>query len=128
IGPKLNPYRALGGGFRFGGHAIKWAGAKGRFLVGGGPILQYSYLKDRDYDDAIHLVTVNGDLLLGGGKQRWGIYWHLTAGLGYLSAFDAQSGAKISTVGARAATGVGGYGKINDRFSLGALVDVGWAG
>ena len=78
-------FRALGGGFRFGGHAIKWAGGKGRFLVGGGPILHYAYLRDPDYDDTIHLVTVNGDLLLGGGNQRWGIYWHLTFGVGYFT-------------------------------------------
>jgi len=127
IGPKANPYRALGGGFRFGGHAIKWAGAKGHFLVGGGPILHYSYIADKT-SDKIHIVTVNGDLLLGGGKQRWGVYWHLTAGLGYLQASDGQTNTNIRTLGARAATGVGGYAKIVDRFSLGALVDVGWAG
>lgn len=120
-------FRALGGGFRFGGHAIKWAGGKGRFLVGGGPILHYAYLRDPDYDDTIHLVTVNGDLLLGGGNQRWGIYWHLTFGVGYFAAVDGQTDTRIQTFGARAGSGVGGFGKINDRFSLGALVDFGWA-
>ena len=120
-------FRALGGGLRFGGHAIKWAGAKGRFLVGGGPIMHYSYLKDPDFGDVVHLFTVNGDLLLGGGNQRFGVYWHLTAGLGYMGAFDAQTDTRINTLGARGGTGVGGFGKINDRFSLGALVDFGWA-
>jgi hypothetical protein len=121
-------FKAYGGGFRLGGHAIKWAGAKGRFLVGGGPMLHYTYLKDPDFNDTLQLVTANGDLLLGGGNQRFGVYWHATAGLGYLAAFDAQTNTKIQTVGVRAATGIGGFGKINDRFSVGALVDFGWAG
>lgn len=123
----LPRFRALGGGFRLGGHAIKWTGERGRVLLGAGPILHYAYLQDPDYDDAIHLVTVNGDLLIGGGNKRWGLYWHLTAGLGYMKAFDAQTNAKLQTLGARGATGVGGFGKINDRVSLGALVDFGWA-
>ena len=122
-----NSFTALGGGFRFGGHAIKWAGKKGHFLVGGGPMLHYSYLEDRDFGDVLHLVTANGDLLLGGGNQRFGIYWHATFGLGYLGGTDAQTNTKIKTLGARAATGVGGFGKVNDRFSLGAVVDFGWA-
>jgi hypothetical protein len=121
-------FKAYGGGFRFGGHAIKWAGAKGRLLVGGGPILHYTYMKDPDFNDTLHLVTANGDLLLGGGNQRFGIYWHATAGLGYLAAVDGQTSTRIQTVGVRAATGIGGFGKINDRFSVGALVDFGWAG
>lgn len=125
---RQNAYRALGGGFRFGGHAMLWTGKKGHFLVGGGPMLHYSFVKDPEAQDALHLVTANGDLLLGGGNQRFGIYWHLTAGLGFLDASDGQTDTRLRTVGARAATGVGGFGKINDRFSLGALVDFGWAG
>jgi hypothetical protein len=123
-GPQ-NAYTALGGGFRFGGHAML---LKGHFLVGGGPVLHYSFFKDKVANDTLHLVTVNGDLLLGGGGPRWGVYWHLTAGLGYLAASDGQTGTKIGTVGARGAAGVGGYGKVHDRFSIGALVDFGWAG
>jgi hypothetical protein len=126
-GPSLNPYRAIGGGFRFGGHAILWAGKKGHFLVGGGPILQYSYVKDQ-FGDSIHLVTINGDLLLGGGNKRFGIYWHLSAGPGYLEAHDGQTNTRVRTFGARAATGLGGFAKVHDRFSIGALVDFGWAG
>ncbi|MCA9700144.1 MAG: hypothetical protein KC431_21650 [Myxococcales bacterium] len=127
IGSK-NSFKALGGSFRFGGLATSWTGAKGHFLVGGGPMIHYTYLKDPDFEDVIHLATVNGDLILGGGNQRWGVYWHLTLGLGVLSALDAQTNTKITTFGARAGSGVGGFGKINDRFSLGALVDFGWAG
>ncbi|NVB43222.1 hypothetical protein G6O69_35690 [Pseudenhygromyxa sp. WMMC2535] len=127
VGPQ-KAYEALGGGFRLGGLATKWAGAKGHFLVGGGPMIHYTYLKDPDFQDVLHLATVNGDLVLGGGNQRWALYWHLTLGFGVLSAKDAQTSSSLTTFGARAASGIGGYGKINDRFSLGALVDFGWAG
>lgn len=128
-GPSSNPYTALGGGARFGGHAVKWGGGKGKFFIGGGPILHYSYIKDQDFDDVIHLITLNGDLLIGGGGPGvWAVYGHLTGGLGYFSGFDAQSGLRIQTIGARGALGVGGFGKITDRFSLGGLVDFGWAG
>lgn len=128
-GPSSNPYTALGGGARVGGHAVKWGGGKGHFFIGGGPILHYSYIKDRDFDDVIHLFTVNGDLLVGGGGPgKWAVYGHLTGGLGYLSAFDAQTRARIQTLGARGGLGVGGFGKVNDRFSIGGLVDFGWAG
>lgn len=123
-----NSFRALGGGLRFGGHAMLWTGAKGHFLVGGGPILHYSYITDPAQKDVLHLLTLNGDLLLGGGNKRFGVYWHLTTGLGYLGASDGQTDTTIKTLGVRAATGLGGFGKINDRFSLGALVDFGWAG
>lgn len=127
IGPR-NLYRAIGGGGRFGLHAIKWAGKKGRFLVGGGPVLHYSYIKDATANDVIHLATANGDLLLGGGNQRFGVYWHLTAGFGYLGAYDGATDLIFHTAGARLGTGLGGFGKIGKRFSLGALFDFGYAG
>lgn len=123
-----NAWRALGGGFRLGAHALTWGGKKGRFLVGGGPFVHYSYLRDGPNDDTIHLATFNGELMLGGGNQRFGVYWHLVGGLGYLGAQDGATGITIHAPGARAATGVGGFGKIGDRFSLGVLVDFGWAG
>jgi hypothetical protein len=127
IGPK-NVYRALGGGGRFGAHAIKWAGKRGRFLVGGGPIVHYTYFRDTAAQDTLHLATLNGDLLLGGGNQRFGVYWHATIGFGYLQAVDGATDSVIRSFGARMASGVGVFGKIVDRFSLGVLVDVGWAG
>lgn len=123
-----NAFRALGGGLRFGGHAVSWIGKKGHFLVGGGPIIHYSYLSDEVNADVLHLVTVNGDLILGGGNKRWGVYWHLTTGFGYLGASDGATGTKLHLPGVRAATGIGGFAKIVDRFSLGALVDFGYAG
>lgn len=121
-------WRAYGGGFRLGGHALKWAGSNNSFLVGGGPVLHYTFLKDPDFNDAIHLATVNGELILGGGnRKKFGVYGHALLGLGYLRAVDG-SGLTINFIGARAAAGLGGFGKITDRFSLGGLVDFGWAG
>ncbi len=125
---KAKNWKAVGGGFRLGGHAIKWGGSNHGFLVGGGPVLHYTYLKDPDFNDAIHLATVNGELILGGGNRgKFGVYGHVLLGLGFLRAVDG-SGLTISTLGARGAAGLGGFGKINKRFSLGALVDFGWAG
>ena len=123
-----NAWRALGGGFRFGAHALTWGGKKGRFLVGGGPFVHYSYLRDGPNDDTIHLATFDGELMLGGGNQRFGVYWHLVGGVGYLGARDGATGITVHAPGVRGATGVGGFGKIVDRFSIGALVDFGWAG
>lgn len=119
--------RALGGGLRLGGHAILWGGKRGNFLIGGGPVLQYTFLRDPEFDDSLHLATLNAEMIIGGGmQQRWAVYGHLLTGLGYARVIDA-SGLTINTVGIRAAAGVGAFGKINKRFSLGALVDVGWA-
>ena len=44
------------------------------------------------------------------------------------AAFSASFFLTINFIGARAAAGLGGFGKITDRFSLGGLVDFGWAG
>lgn len=122
-------YTALGGGARVGAHAVLWGGAEGHFFVGGGPVLQYTFFKDREFDDTLHLFTVNGDFIIGGGGAgKWGVYGHMVLGLGYFAVRDAQTDTSIGGFGARAGAGVGGFGKITDRFSLGGLVDVGYAG
>ncbi len=98
-------------------------------MIGGGPSLQYTYLFDKPNKDKVHLATVNGDMIIGGGKPDMiAAYFHLTAGLGVLSAKDGATGIKITFLGARAASGVGLYGHVAKRITLGVLVDFGWMG
>jgi len=116
-------YAGYGGGFRFAGHRNLRVGG---FYIGGGPVMHYTYLGDST-GDAVHLFTVGPDMLIGGGTDKFTAYGHLTFGLGVVSAADGATDARITTVGARAAAGVGAYGYVTPKISVGALVDVGWA-
>lgn len=121
--------KIMGGSLRFGGHKSL---QKGGFFISGGPIVNYTYLTEVGKNappDKLHLITVNADMLIGGGGKRVVGYFHATLGLGALTGTDADANdARFTFFGARAAAGLGLHGYINDKFSLGAIFDFGWAG
>ena len=123
----LGRFGAYGPALRFGGWASRWIG---NFMVGGGPVLHYSYLTESGpAKDHLQLFTLQGDLLLGGGRyEKFAIYGHVTLGGGIMSAKDGASGISLTLPGVRLAAGVGGHGYITPRFSLGALADFGYLG
>jgi hypothetical protein len=100
------------------------------FMIGGGPSLQYSYMAEtREPKDKIHQFTLNGDMVVGGGLyEKFAVYAHLMLGLGVMSAFDGETQKKFLLPGARATAGVGGFGYITPKISLGALIDFGFPG
>ncbi len=109
-------------------HRIGWYGS---FMVGGGPSLHYSFLKEtKEPPDRLHWFTLNGDFLIGGGRyQKFAVYGHVMLGGGVFSGYDADTDTKIKVLPAvRALVGVGGYGHITPRVSLGLLVDFGLPG
>ena len=117
-------YRALGGSLRIGGHK---ALHKGKFFIAGGPVIHYTFLRDPDFDDALHLATLNADMLIGGGNEKIVGFGHLSVGLGVFAGLDEQSGTTVIGPGARGAIGGGVYGMVTDRISVGGLLDFGWA-
>lgn len=113
---------------KFSAHKIGW---RGRFMIGGGPSLHYSFMKEtKDPPDRLHWFTLNGDFVVGGGQyQKFAVYGHLMLGAGILSGYDADTDTKLGVLPAgRALVGVGGYGHITKRISLGLLVDFGFPG
>jgi hypothetical protein len=116
-------WKALGGGLRFGAWNMAW---RKRFLIGGGPSLNYTYLADSVAQDKIHSFLLNGDMAIGGGiPDKFAGYFHLMLGLGVASVKDGatQTGAVLPWGAAKAGFGLHGY--IVPKFSLGALVDFG---
>ena len=119
-GTFMPSFGLYGPGVRIGGWFQRWIGG---FMVGGGPLLHYSYTFGGG--TTFGNLTVNGDFIIGGGKfQKFAVYGHLTAGLGVAHA----SSGSVSAIGpgARLMFGAGGYGHITKRISLGALVDAGF--
>ena len=83
-------YSAMGPALRFGGWITRWFG---NFMIGGGPVLNYSLLFDPKYGDRVHLATINGDLIIGGGKYRKVAgFGHIVLGGGLLFVAAAPSG------------------------------------
>lgn len=119
-------YSAMGPALRFGGWITRWFG---NFMIGGGPALNYSLLFDPKYGDRVHLATINGDLIIGGGKYRKVAgFGHIVLGGGLLFAYDAQTDQSFFFPGIRAALGGGVRGWLTQRISLGGLVDFGVIG
>lgn len=123
-----NALIARGPTAKFGAYRLGWYGG---FMVGGGPSLHYSFMKEtKEPPDRMHWLTLNGDFMIGGGRyQKFAVYAHIMGGLGIISAYDAETDTKLKPwpIG-RALVGVGGYGHITPRISLGALVDFGYPG
>ena len=116
---------ALGGSLRFGGHAALWGGKRGNFFAAGGPTLHYTFVSDKPA--RVHIITPNADWAIGGGgRKKWAVYWHGVAGIGAGIGEDS-AGTRVVVPVPRLATGVGGFGRINERFSLGGVADVGFA-
>jgi len=113
--------------FKLAAQRIGWFG---HFMIGGGPSLQYSYLVEADaLKDKIHQLTVNGDLLIGGGTfEKFAVYLHVMAGLGAAHAFDGETKKKMWLPWFRAVGGVGGWIHLTPLVSLGGVVDVGFPG
>lgn len=120
-------WNAYGPNVRFGGWVHAW---RGKFMVGGGPALHYTYLIDNSpQEDKLQIITVNGDFVIGGGiPDKIAGYAHLTAGLGAMYGEDGATGARILLPGIRGAAGGGLHGFVHRMVSLGALVDFGWYG
>src|SRR5690606_28189339 len=98
-----NAWQALGPAARIGAWKVGW---RNRFVIGGGPSLVYGYFFDRLADDRIHFFTVNGDLIVGGGKpDKIAVYGHLTLGAGVLAAKDGATGTSFLLPGIRAEIG-----------------------
>ena len=68
-------------------------------------------------------------MIVGGGRAgRFALFGHVILGGGFASVWDYE-GASRYLVGTRhAGAGVGGYARLHDRFSLGALMDFKYAG
>lgn len=119
-------FQAYGPSLRLGAWGSSW---KGHFMIGGGAVAHYSYLIDKPNQDNLHFFTFGGDMAIGGGTyEKFAIYAHLTLGGGVIVAKDGATDTKLTVPGVRAGAGVGGYGYITPRFSLGALVDFGYYG
>lgn len=120
-------WSATGAIARFGAIGHAW---RGHFLIGGGPTVSHWYARDAVHDDTIHLTTLNGDLVIGGGvANKFALYGHATLGLGYLSARDGATGIRIKMPGGRSSAGMGGHVYLGNRFSVGGLVDFNfWGG
>lgn len=119
---------AAGPALKFSALRLGWYGG---FMVGGGPSLHYGFMKEtKDPPDRLHWLTLNGDFMVGGGKyQKFAVYAHLMLGAGIFSGYDADTDTKLKVLpAARALVGVGGYGHITPRVSLGVLVDFGLPG
>lgn len=118
-------YKAYGPNVRVGGWVHAW---RGKFMVGGGPAVHYTYLIDNtDSGDKVHIATVNGDFVIGGGiPDKFAAYGHVTGGLGVVHATDGQTGKTILGPAARGAGGFGLHGFVHRMVSLGALVDFGY--
>ena len=116
-------FLAKGASFRFGAWKQLWIRG---FMVGGGPFLHYSILVDPAASDTVGLLTFNGDFIIGGGKyQKFAVFFHATAGLGIGHVSDNGGDTIIVPIG-RPLAGVGGYGHITERISIGGLVDFGY--
>jgi hypothetical protein len=127
-GPADNPLIAAGPAAKLSAHRIGWYGG---FMVGGGPSLHYSFMKEtKDPPDRLHWLTLNGDFIIGGGRyEKFAVYGHLMLGAGIFSGYDAETDAKLKVLPTgRALVGVGGYGHITKRVSLGLLADFGFPG
>ncbi len=120
-------YKAYGPTARFGGLASRWIG---NAMIGGGPVLTYGYLLDPSpAKDRIQFFTLQGDFMVGGGRyEKFAIFAHLSLGGGAAIAFDGATKTKLTVPWIRAAAGVGAYGYITPRFSLGTIVDFGYLG
>lgn len=117
-------YRTYGAGARFNMWNRAW---RANLLIGGGASLHYTYLRDARGPDHLHLMTVNGDMIVGGGvPDRVAAYGHLAFGLGVIGKKDAATGQVLLGLGARALAGFGIYGFVAPRVTLGVLVDAGW--
>ncbi len=117
-------YNAYGPAFRFAAWKQGW---RGGFMVGGGPALHYGYMVDPAAQDRLGILTLNGDFIIGGGNyEKFAVFFHATFGLGLLHASDGATDTSFLLPGFRATAGVGGYGKITERISIGALVDFGY--
>ncbi len=116
-----------GPAFKLAAQRVWWIS---HFMIGSGPSLQYSSLiETEEPKDKIHQITFNGDFVIGGGSfEKFAIYAHLMLGLGIASVHDGETDDKLTTFWARAVGGLGGWVHITPKFSLGALVDVGWPG
>ena len=76
----------------------------------------------------MHLITPNVDMAIGGGgRKKWALYLHGVAGIG-VALGDNLAGQSFVVPAARLAGGVGAFGRINRRLSIGLLTDVGYAG
>ncbi len=119
-------YTAYGPAFRFAAWKQGW---RGGFMVGGGPALHYGYMIDPAVQDRLGILTFNGDFIIGGGSyEKFAVFFHATLGLGLLHASDGATDTSFLLPGFRATAGVGGYGKVTERISIGALVDFGYYG
>jgi hypothetical protein len=119
-------FQAYGPSLRLGAWGSSW---RNHFMIGGGAVVHYSYLVDKPNQDNLHYFTFGGDMAIGGGTyEKFAVYAHLTFGGGILAAKDGATNTSLLVPGIRAAAGVGGYGYITPRFSLGALVDFGYFG
>lgn len=115
-------FNAYGPNFRFGAWVHAW---RGKFMIGGGPALHYTYLVDNtDSGDKVQLFTVNGDMVIGGGKaDKIAGFGHITLGAGAVYGKDGQTGASLAGPAIRFAAGPGLHGFVHRMVSLGALVD-----
>lgn len=122
-------HQAVGNGpaLKLSAHWLRWWGP---FLLGGGPSIHYSYMfENKEPTDEIHQLTLNGDLIIGGGiLQKFAVYAHLLLGFGMASAYDGETRSKITMFWARAVVGCGAWVHLTRSISVGALVDLGWPG
>ena len=94
---------------------MTWTGDR---LIGGGPMIQYEgvFAPRRNYGQ----FTWAGDFIAGGGKQdKWAAYFHGTGGIGFIGS-EGEFG-----FGVRLMVGVGAFGMVSERVSLGVLIDGG---
>lgn len=95
-------------------------------MVGGGPVLVFNYIKDKANDDTFLVGTLNGDLVVGGGKaNKFAVYGHLILGLGVVSIRDGSSDVSGIVPWVQGRIGAGGHYYVSDKISLGLLADFG---
>jgi hypothetical protein len=112
-------WSASGPALRLGAWKLGWR--KG-FLIGGGPALVWGSLRDKVNEDWVNMGTLNGDLIVGGGKSgKFAVYGHLTLGLGVASFSDGATGSSGIVPAGRGAIGLGGDGHMSDKISVAAL-------
>ncbi len=111
-----------GPAFRLIAQRLGW---RGHFMFGGGASFQYSYVVETDHrEDNYHLMTFNGDFVLGGGTfEKWALYLHVMFGIGptYRTIYKGQNW----MYRLRGHAGIGGWFHITPLISLGVLIDVG---
>ena len=116
-------WKAVGGGARLGAWKLGW---RQNFMIGGGPVVVFNYVKDKANDDTIMGATLNGDLLVGGGKaNKFAVYGHLTLGLGVVSFRDGATNTSGILPWGQGRIGAGGHYYVNDKISVGLLADFG---